>query len=351
MLTFLLPRASSLLLLLTCTLRSSAFAPPCPSLTHWRIFPCPAPKRCCPATPLHSSNAGFRQPDDRGPEIDWEAYIELMRPQNILPSAGLVAIGAWVSSHDVTQLLSVKVLLTALAAVLVATGSCILNDWFDVAVDAENKPNRPLVTGRVKLGHALALSCVLLLGALASAWVVNPLALQMVIASSVCLVTMYTPVLKPFPLLKNFVAAGVIAVAITAGGLAAGAEFSSSFIPAAVVFFCTVHREIVMDVGDVEGDRTSGVITLPVLLGRGPAIAVAAGLLAFGLSFAARDVASSIPALALLGSAGAPMFVNLYRIKRSDYDEEDVERAVDFAFVPLILILGLIGLAGGGASI
>ena len=50
--------------------------------------------------------------------------------------------------------------------------------------------------------------------------------------------------------------------------------------PCAALFCGILHREILMDLNDVDGDRENGVRTVPVVLGKGPALAVAAGLAA-----------------------------------------------------------------------
>ncbi len=81
--------------------------------------------------------------------------------------------------------------------------------------------------------------------------------------------------------------------------------------PCAYLFGCIMHREILMDLNDTEGDRGSGINTLPVVLGRGPALAAAvvlaaaavgvslrSALLGGGLSWLVRDTALSLsPAL------------------------------------------------------
>lgn len=60
---------------------------------------------------------------------------------------------------------------------------------------------------------------------------------QATIVASVALTLAYTPLLKPIPLVKNFVVAMVIAAAIAAGGLAAGAGVASTLTPSVLTFF------------------------------------------------------------------------------------------------------------------
>jgi 4-hydroxybenzoate polyprenyltransferase len=127
-----------------------------------------------------------------------------------------------------------------------------------------------LHTGAIKPSQALAVTGLCFSGALASAAVVDPLALQICIAASVvlttackcntlllkvhvklvldiasadcmhgcyCVLCTDTPLLKPICFLKNMIAAGVIAAAIGAGGLAAGAGPAAA-APAALLVFC-----------------------------------------------------------------------------------------------------------------
>ncbi|CAM9443438.1 unnamed protein product, partial [Phaeothamnion confervicola] len=194
-----------------------------------------------------------------------QAYVTLLRPQNIGVSAALVSVGAAVASHSAQAVADPKVLLTALAAALIAVGSCVLNDLLDIELDRINKPDRPLVTGAVSPSHAAAIAALCLSGACASAWLVSPLALQAVILASVALVSAYTTLLKPLPLVKNMVTAGIIAASVASGGLAAGASVHGTLAPMAITFFGTVHREILMDINDAAGDAVAGVRTIPVL--------------------------------------------------------------------------------------
>lgn len=60
---------------------------------------------------------------------------------------------------------------------------------------------------------------------------------QATIFASAGLTLAYTPLLKPLPIVKNVVVAGVIGAAVAAGGLAAGAGVLVTAIPTALTFF------------------------------------------------------------------------------------------------------------------
>ena len=78
--------------------------------------------------------------------------------------------------------------------------------------------------------------------------------------------------------------------------------------PCAALFCGILHREILMDLNDVEGDRENGVPTVPVVLGKRAALAAAAGL-------AAACVAAAAAVLVL--STGPALMVRLYHAPAS----------------------------------
>ena len=53
------------------------------------------------------------------------------------------------------------------------------------------------------------------------------------------------------------------------------------------LFLATMYREILMDLGDAEGDGVMGIWTLPVMMGRGPALVMALALLSMAACLAA----------------------------------------------------------------
>ena len=57
----------------------------------------------------------------------------------------------------------------------------------------------------------------------------------------------------------------------------------------AFLFLAIMYREILMDLGDVDGDRCVGVWTLPVVMGRGPALIIGLALLSIAACLAASS--------------------------------------------------------------
>jgi 4-hydroxybenzoate polyprenyltransferase len=147
-------------------------------------------------------NAPTRQTDS--PSSSVRAYLQLLRVPNLFTAMADVVMGflfthaalgwgdAWVFA-----------LLLAASTSLYAAG-LVLNDLFDLAVDARERPHRPLPSGRVSLGAARRLGWGLLLAGIAAAWLaavgagdVRPGVVGVSLAGCVVL---YDAVLKRTPL-------------------------------------------------------------------------------------------------------------------------------------------------------
>jgi 4-hydroxybenzoate polyprenyltransferase len=109
-----------------------------------------------------------------------------------------------------------------------------------------------------------------------------------------------------------------------------------------------VYRELLMDIADVDGDRSAGVRTVPVLLGRNVALVLAMTVLTAGFGATALSLHSSgcgAGYMTALAAAAAPLYANAAAAKVDDYSEKSVSRAVDLAFGPLLLVLIILGVA------
>jgi geranylgeranylglycerol-phosphate geranylgeranyltransferase len=88
---------------------------------------------------------------------------------------------------------------------------------------------------------------------------------------------LYSPLLKPTPLVGN------VAVAVVAGsppfyGALAVWVPAAGVVPWVLAAWLHLVREVVKDVADEPGDRAIGRRTLPIVVGRRPALVVAAGI-------------------------------------------------------------------------
>ena len=84
-----------------------------------------------------------------------KGLIELVRPINMIITALSVWVGGILAASEDVKLNSVLIL-SAVAAALVAAGGNSINDAYDEDVDEFNRPDRPIPSGRVNQNFAIA---------------------------------------------------------------------------------------------------------------------------------------------------------------------------------------------------
>ena len=92
-------------------------------------------------------------------------YLELVRPANVATSLADVLAGYAVAGLAAPRALPWLLLSTA----CLYAGGIVLNDFFDRKLDAVERPERPIPSGRVRAGQAAALGAVLLAAGLVAA--------------------------------------------------------------------------------------------------------------------------------------------------------------------------------------
>lgn len=168
----------------------------------------------------------------------------------------------------------------ALTGPLVCGTSQAVNDWFDRHVDAINEPHRPIPSGRIGGNWGLRIAVIGTLLSLLVAWVTGPWVLAATIVGLICAWGYSAP---PF----RFKASGWLGpavVALTYEGLAwfTGASVMAGALPRTEVLIVlglySLGAHGIMTLNDfkaVEGDRATGLRSLPVTLGVAPAARLA----------------------------------------------------------------------------
>jgi 4-hydroxybenzoate polyprenyltransferase len=209
----------------------------------------------------------------------------MARPINFLPSYLLVLVGAWAARS--AALLSAKVFIMGLLSTAIAGASCLINDYFDADVDLVNAPAKPLPSGRTSPEHALFFAASSYILVLLAACLLPDAKMRLIVAASVAITLLYSPILKRISLVKNAAVAATIAAAPLTGALAAGAAGShlhATLVPCGFLFMAVCYREILMDIQDVQGDAEAGFQTFPVLFGRDRALTIGLCLLTICLA-------------------------------------------------------------------
>lgn len=201
--------------------------------------------------------------------------LRLIRAPNLVIAAAGVLAGGWIALGRIA--LPRELLFAALSAIAIGAVGNTWNDIRDVAADRVNRPGtRPLAAGQISRGVA---DLIVFDGALLGLTFAGLVSGWLFLAALAALVVMfvYSPVLKPRPLLGNVAVAVVAGSPPFYGALAVGAAAAGvvPWVLAALVHFV---REVVKDVEDEAGDRTIGRRTLSIAVGRRPAMVLAAGV-------------------------------------------------------------------------
>jgi 4-hydroxybenzoate polyprenyltransferase len=112
-------------------------------------------------------------------------YLQLMRPPNLPTAMSDVAAGAAIAAFFVKEQLPDWALLETLplaqlglllfATVCLYAGGVVMNDVFDADIDAVERPERPIPSGRVSLESARTMGLTLLLAGVLASFAVNAL--------------------------------------------------------------------------------------------------------------------------------------------------------------------------------
>ncbi|MDD3986035.1 MAG: UbiA family prenyltransferase [Methanobacterium sp.] len=188
------------------------------------------------------------------------AYIEILRPFNALMGVIAVLLVAIIMVN-----FTVYVPIACLIVFLFTGAGNVINDYVDHKIDAINKPERPIPSGRISLKTAAIYSIVLFIISIIMAFIIGPIPGIIVILSAI-LMFLYAYYLKKSLLIGNlsiafltglcFVFAGVVLDAVTI-----------SIILGIFAFLMTMAREIVKDMEDVEGDSVENAKTFPIVFG------------------------------------------------------------------------------------
>jgi len=202
--------------------------------------------------------------------------VALIRPRNLVIAAAGVAVGGVLALGRVAF---PPALLWAMASALGLGGAGnAANDVFDLEADRVNRPLRPLVTGELSRGAAMAVAGVAGGAGLFAAWWVGP-ALFALALLALAVMLAYSPWLKSRGLRGNLAVAVVASLPLIYGAVAAG-DWRAGLVPWALAALLHLARETVKDVEDVAGDLALGRRTVPIVWGPQAGVLAATGVLA-----------------------------------------------------------------------
>lgn len=204
-------------------------------------------------------------------------YIEILRPGNALMGAISIILVALID-----KTISIPVILAMIAVFFETSAGNVINDYFDYKIDLINKPERPIPSGRISLkngrnyGYSLFAAgtvCGFLISYITNNWI----PFGIVLFADIILY-LYAYTLKTTPLIGNLTVGFMTGFGFVFGGFSINNPniIITSLFLGFFAFLMTTAREIVKDIEDIEGDKTDGAKTLPILIGeKKPAILAA----------------------------------------------------------------------------
>jgi len=182
-------------------------------------------------------------------------------------SCGIISAGQPVSGKWGLVALGV-----ALCGPLVTGTSQAANDWYDRHVDAINEPNRPIPSGRIPGRWGLYIAIAWTLVSLAAAALLGKLVLA---AAALGLVLAWLYSMPPVRLKKNGWWGNAACAAcyeglpwFTGAAIMAGTRPDWRIIALAALYSAGAHGIMTLnDFKSVDGDRATGIASLPVSLG------------------------------------------------------------------------------------
>jgi len=191
------------------------------------------------------------------------SHILLIRPLNVIMSGFSIFIASEVIGPDLDKRL---VLLLSVIVMLFTSGANALNDALDLKIDLINRPLRPIPSGKVNIKTAFLLSFIFFIFASLLCLQLNKNAEFIGIFIAMPIMTLYTTYFKNKPLIGNFSVAFILSLSF----IFCGAAFNSinpMIIPTLLCFGLSFLRELVKDMADIEGDKSSGLSTFPIYSG------------------------------------------------------------------------------------
>lgn len=201
------------------------------------------------------------------------AYLEIIRPGNAVMGVIAVVLMAIIGENY-----NLPIILGGIAVFLAMGGGNVINDYFDHKIDAINKPNRPIPSGRISLKNAKLYAYLLFLLSIIIGFIisylVNSLIPGIIVIISLLLMYYYAYTLKKnchnrkyehiyfnWPLFYLW--------RIYNRFRDNDNKYNYNFIVFRIffAFIMTMAREITKDMEDIEGDKAENARTFPILYG------------------------------------------------------------------------------------
>ena len=259
-------------------------------------------------------------------------YLELLRPPNVVTAIADVLAGYAVAGRAQPRALPWLIV----ASVCLYAGGVVLNDFFDRGVDAIERPERPIPSGRVSAARAAALGFVLLTTGIGAAVAASRVSAG-VAAAIAAFILLYDA------RAKRHAIAGPMCMGVCRGlnlllGVSAQAAALAARWPIGLLSVVYIAAVTTVSRGEVHGGRT-GIATFAL---------ISLGLVLAGLTAVAMDATiGRFWALVLVAVLAYRVLPPYWRV-RKDPQPAVIRRAVKTGVLSLVLLDSIIGAAYAG---
>jgi len=241
-------------------------------------------------------------------------------------------------------------LLGFIVAFTLTAAAMVINDYYDFEVDLINSPEKPLPSGAISPGEALAYAVLLSLTGLIASVVIN-VHCFLIACIALILLMYYNTIGKRTGFFGNVIVSTCISFPFIFGGFAVETMKPILYIFTILAFLSNLGREITKGIADQRGDSARNIRTIAVSYGPRTAALVASGF------FTASIVVSWFPLLLVMVSvlylpfivATDVGFASSSVLLLKDYSASSAKREKNKAI--LWMIFGLLSFVAGNYSL
>jgi 4-hydroxybenzoate polyprenyltransferase len=279
---------------------------------------------------------------------------KLIRSVNILPTLFLTFSGGWIIEPSIKTLLYSSQFISAnVISLLVMSLSMVINDIYDIDLDKINNPSRPLITGEITKREATLFSVVLLCTIKCLSLLFLSCKLDKIVNIILFGIAAYTPIIKKIPFIKNIFCAIIVSFSMYYSGLAVQPNMTFETINFSIllttiryIFLGSLTVELLLDISDMEGDKKNNINTLPVLIGKKGTWSFIFSLIVYNIynvisiiNINTINIILIKKEFLLIFILFLPIIIDMYNIRKSNFEKEVINNAVKNTTIPMFLML------------
>ncbi len=265
-------------------------------------------------------------------------FFRSTRYLNGLIAIFVVIVGFYLSSGRIPIMPTV---LTALSVFFLSCFANIHNDILDRDIDKINHPERPIASGEISIAKAKLYMYISLVLSILFALFIGLRGL-LTIVFIIFLSGLYNIYLKKTLLVSNITVGLVTALVFCVPGMIMH-NIKSVCIPALIAFYYNFIREIAKDGQDIEGDKKSRRITIPMILGTKQTYLLIFILLILFVPFVSipffLHVYGKIYILLMVFAVLDPIFIAFFYIPHNTEGFKKLSVYLKYIMLPIILTI------------